>query len=389
MNKVTYAGGFVPPYFFKHCSEADPQNARQWNVCYKQALLAQQAKVQEVAADFIASSVPTNTGLKGRVIVHVHAPSRVGLKDPEVVNLEKNGQLVLTFLSEKFGRNSFDNRGSLIKVYVHCQSSPNNALWKNNNTIHIGDAFDRGFTSLTQDIDILAHEVAHGIVRFTSKFTYEGQSGALDESWADVLGSMVKQYKLGQKAGAADWLIGDALVRDLPRRIQALRSMKNPGHAYAFSSDDKDPQVGHMESYVDTKEDAGGVHINSGIPNKAFHLFAMEFRDNFSWEIAGQVWYRALSYSKPDSSFDDFAKATVKAAHELSESLVQPHIATKLERVWSEVGIDLSPKIEIPSLRRDNVRYEPGMRYKRRTLKPAEVPENRGWLSYFCLPVCN
>src|SRR5690606_15620654 len=109
---------------------------------------------------------------------------------------------------------------------------------------------------------------------------------------SDVFGALAKQYRLGQRAGQADWLIGAGLFTDAVQ-ARALRSMAEPGTAYDDPLLGKDPQPGHMRDFVVTQEDNGGVHINSGIPNRAFHLAALAL-DGHAWEPAGRIWYDAL-----------------------------------------------------------------------------------------------
>src|SRR5699024_6933438 len=117
--------------------------------------------------------------------------------------------------------------------------------------------------------------------------------GALNESLSDVFGSLIKQYTLGQTAADADWLIGTGLLA--PRVTgKALRSMKEPGTAYDDDVLGKDPQPSTMDGYVNTGRDNGGVHINSGIPNRAFYLVATALGGN-AWERAGQIWYDVLT----------------------------------------------------------------------------------------------
>ena len=130
--------------------------------------------------------------------------------------------------------------------------------------------------------DVIGHELAHGVTEDENGLQYQGQSGALNESCSDVFGSLVKQHALGQTAEQADWLIGaDLLGPDV--QGSALRSMKAPGTAYDDDVLGKDPQPAHMDDYVDTSEDDGGVHINSGIPNHAFYVAATTLGGN-AWE---------------------------------------------------------------------------------------------------------
>ena len=140
------------------------------------------------------------------------------------------------------------------------------------------------------------------------------QSGALNESISRRVRRDTIQLVAGQTADEASWLIGEGLFRPGINAV-ALRSMLEPGTAYDDPQIGRDLQVGRMADFVDTTEDNGGVHINSGIPNRAFALAALEL-GGFSWEQAGQVWYDALTAGEltPRSDFAAFARATMNSA---------------------------------------------------------------------------
>ena len=177
------------------------------------------------------------------------------------------------------------------------------------------------------------------MTQHTANLQYLGQSGALNESMSDVLGSLVKQYKNKQSAEEADWLIGEGLLAPGVQG-KALRSMAAPGTAYDDDVLGKDDQPAHMDNYVQTTEDNGGVHTNSGIPNHAFYLFAVSLGGN-AWERAGAVWYSALRDPRLQTTaqFVQFASATTRAANRLYPGT---DVGDKLLEAWSQVGIDLS-----------------------------------------------
>jgi hypothetical protein len=148
---------------------------------------------------------------------------------------------------------------------------------------------------------------------------------------------MAKQRVLGQTAAEADWLIGEGLFTSAIN-AKALRSMKEPGTAYDDPQIGRDLQVGSMADYVYTDDDSGGVHINSGIPNRAFVLAALDI-GGASWEKAGQVWYDTLVHGElsAQASFGSFARATLGSASRLFPD--DPSIAEKLNAAWVEVGL--------------------------------------------------
>jgi hypothetical protein len=202
-----------------------------------------------------------------------------------------SGQVLELFESE-FGRRSIDGRGGTVSITVHYGRDYDNAFWDGTQLV-FGDGDGEIFERFTKPMDVMAHEFTHGVTQFTVGLAYQDQPGALNESISDVFASMAKQRALGQTAAEADWLIGEGLF--MPGiNAKALRSMKEPGTAYDDPQIGRDLQVGAMADYVHTDDDSGGVHINSGIPNRAFALAALE-TGGVSWEKAGQVWYDTSS----------------------------------------------------------------------------------------------
>ena len=246
------------------------------------------------------------------------------------------------FYDQIFQRNSIDNKGMRLDSYVHYGKQFDNAFWDGKEMVY-GDGDGVIFNRFTVDLDVIAHELTHGVTAYEADLAYSGQSGALNESISDVFGTMVKQWKLKQAAKDADWLIGAHLLEPSING-KALRSMANPGTAY----DDpqlggKDPQPATMAGYqkLPNSEDNGGVHINSGIPNHAFYLACMKIDQNgFSWEKPGTIWYLTLTTRlNTNSNFQDCANATYSVAGEQfgSGSLEQQAIAD----AWNEVGIQV------------------------------------------------
>jgi Thermolysin metallopeptidase, alpha-helical domain/Thermolysin metallopeptidase, catalytic domain/Emfourin len=213
---------------------------------------------------------------------------------------------------EAYGRNSLDGRGLPLLATVHYGRRYDNAFWDGTRMV-FGDGDGVVFLGFTRSLDVIGHELAHGVTQFTSGLNYQGQSGALNESVSDVFGVLVTQYRLGQSADEADWLVGaDLLAPDVAG--VALRSMAAPGTAYDDPRLGSDPQPAHLDDYVDTTADNGGVHINSGIPNKAFHVVATTL-GGFAWERAGQVWYDTITGDiRADCDFTTFAGLTLAAA---------------------------------------------------------------------------
>ena len=195
---------------------------------------------------------------------------------------------------------------------VHYGTDYDNAFWDGTQMV-FGDGDGVVFRRSPAASTSSGHELAHGVTQYTAGLNYQGQSGALNESVSDVFGVLVKQRLLGQTADQADWLIGAELLAPGVNGV-ALRSMAAPGTAYDDPRLGKDPQPAHMSGYVDTTDDNGGVHINSGIPNKAFHVAATTLGGN-AWEAAGQVWVDTITGDiSADCDFATFARLTVAAA---------------------------------------------------------------------------
>ncbi len=218
---------------------------------------------------------------------------------------------------EAYQRDSLDNKGLALVASVHFDVRYDNAFWDGAQMV-FGDGDGVYFDGFTSSIDVIGHELTHGLTQFTAGLTYVGQSGALNESVSDVFGSLVKQRLRRQTAEQADWLIGEGIFTDRVSGV-ALRSLKEPGTAYDDPALGKDPQPAHMRDFLDLPHDGehdnGGVHSNSGIPNRAFYLAAAEI-GGFAWEGAGQVWFDAVTGRgvPKDVDFSGFAALTVQAA---------------------------------------------------------------------------
>jgi Zn-dependent metalloprotease len=229
-----------------------------------------------------------------------------------------------------FERVSVDNRGAELDSFVHYGTKFDNAFWDGHEMVY-GDGDQ--FHAFTGAIDVIAHELTHGVTQYMippDGLEYQDQPGALNESWSDCFGSMCKQWVKKQTVDKADWLIGDSIV---PKGWKALRSMSEPGTAY-----DGDPQPASMTKYQQMTDDNGGVHINSGIPNRAFYLASRNLSPTgHSWEKAGKVWYAAYRLLNTNSDFQGAAKATAQAAATLFGTNGVEHKGVL--DAWAKVGV--------------------------------------------------
>jgi Zn-dependent metalloprotease len=240
------------------------------------------------------------------------------------------------FYRQSYGRNSIDDQGMLLDAVVHFGSTYDNAFF-NGEYMVFGDGDYDLFNRFTVARDIIGHELTHGVTANEAGLDYIGQAGALNESLSDVFGSLIKQYSLNQRADQADWLIGQGLFTAKVQG-QALRSMRAPGDAFHDPILGNDPQPSHMNRYVHTVEDNGGVHINSGIPNFAFYKVAIKI-GGFAWEHAGRIWYETLRDSRlrPTANFQAFAHLTLDNAEKLYGRDSRDWAA--VQEAWDEVGV--------------------------------------------------
>lgn len=270
--------------------------------------------------------------------------------DPSVNEAYEGAGATYDLFLQVYGRNSIDNNSLRIDSSVHYLKGYDNAFWNGEQMVY-GDgdedlpATEKLFNRFTVAMDIIGHELTHGVTQFEANLAYWDQTGALNESFSDVFGILVKQYALGQTAEEASWILGEGLFTANVSGL-GLRSMKAPGTAYNDAVLGKDPQPGHINDYISMVEDNGGVHINSGIPNHAFYVMAKEI-GGFAWEKAGQIWYRTLvDKLSARSDFQDAANLTHAAAAELygDGSLEQKAVKSG----WAEVGLTVGLPSGVP-----------------------------------------
>lgn len=279
--------------------------------------------------------------LPGTVVASEATPPEA---DADVAIVEAFNGLGATwdFYFDVFDRQSIDDEGMPLDATVHYSTRYNNAFW-NGRQMVFGDGDGRLFKRFTIALDVIGHELAHGVTQDEAQLLYMFQSGALNESLSDVFGSLIKQKHNGDTARTADWLIGEGLFTSAVNGV-ALRSMKAPGTAYSDPVLGSDPQPDHMSKYVNTYDDNGGVHLNSGIPNRAFYLAAYGL-DGYAWEKAGRIWYETLRDSalRPNTGFKRFAKLTVSTAGRLyGQTSVEQEIVAD---AWATVGLPVSTSV--------------------------------------------
>ena len=264
----------------------------------------------------------------------VRAEGALAVRDAAINDAYDNFGATYSLYWDIFRRDSIDGQGMPIVGLVHFGTNYDNAFYDGQGHMFFGDGDGTLLTQTTRGLDVIGHELTHGVTQHEANLTYSGQSGALNESVSDVFGALVKQYHLHQDAASADWLIGADVVG--PALQPALRSMKNPG-----SANPHDNQPGDMDHYVQTTQDNGGVHQNSGIPNHAFYVVATTIGGN-AWEKAGAIWYGTIRDPQlsPSASFTDFANITLAQASAMFGPTSAEADAVKAG--WSAVKVPLA-----------------------------------------------
>jgi len=354
MHKHSPIHCIVPPYMLKNI--ATKGTVRQQTMAMSTLKVSAQMRGQRQALeDFAAATFRVAAvGGKERVIYDAkngsNLPGIVVRREGDApttdvaVNEAYDGSgVTYDLFNEVYQRNSIDANGMRLDSTVHYRTGYDNAFWDGEQMVY-GDGDEdlpvdeRLFNRFTSAIDVIGHELTHGVTQFEARLQYFQQPGALNESMSDVFGSLVKQYQLRQTAGAADWIIGAGLLTANVNGV-GIRSMKAPGTAYDDPVLGKDPQPAHMRDYVTTISDNGGVHINSGIPNHAFYVTALEL-GGFAWEKAGQIWYVTLKdRMTTNSKFQDCANLTYQVAGELFGAGGVEQQAVK--KGWDAVGLQV------------------------------------------------
>jgi Zn-dependent metalloprotease len=267
------------------------------------------------------------------------------------VDAQFGAERFLDYLRTVHGRNGIDGAGGpngytahdgvtrLLSSRVHYSSNYNNAFW-NGQFMTYGDGDGVNFSPLVT-LDIAGHEMMHGVTQFTAGLVYSGESGALNESWSDVFGAMTERRVRGESS--LTWLIGEQAYTPGVAG-DALRSMSNP-HAASNSGFTADDDPDHYSERYTGTGDNGGVHINSGIANKAFYLLAVGGTHHRGGSMTGigadqaaRIWFVAMtSYMTSSTNFTGARTATLNAAAALHGAGSTQH--TAVGSAWCLVGV--------------------------------------------------
>ena len=342
----------VPPYMVEHMARCDDARLREWALVHlarAAAIRAVRSFVQQMPAMMVTASP---TGRKHRLVYDARRRDTLPGKlvrsegDPKAADTAVNEAYdhsgdTFDFFLEVFGRNSLDDAGMTLISSVHVGEADgrdrfqpmNNAFWDGGQMAY-GDGDGEVFQGFTRSLDVVGHELTHGVQSFSSNLLYRGQSGALNEHFADVFGVLVRQWRRKESATAASWLIGTDVLVPAPTR-RGIRDMEHPGTAYR---DDPalgtDPQPAHMNDLYLGPADSGGVHINSGIPNRAFVLVAQALGGP-AWTTAGTIWYEAMMQLSRTSQFADLATITAQIAGDRFNATTKKAVRA----AWKKVGL--------------------------------------------------
>ena len=259
--------------------------------------------------------------------------------NPTLVSAHYNGGIVYDYFLNTHKRNSIDGKGGSMMSVINVVNPKtgkdyDNAFW-NGNGMYYGNG-NTDFKPLAGGLDVAAHEISHGVIQSSANLDYKGQSGAINESIADIFGCMVDR---------TNWTLGEAICLKSAYPTGANRDMSNPNQK---GKGTPGYQPKNMSQYEKTDSDNGGVHANSGIPNYAFYLFATDVTK----EKAEKVYYRALTtYLTATSQFLDLRLAVIKATTDLYGAGSAEVTAAK--KAFDTVGIldatQVTPKSDIPT----------------------------------------
>ncbi|MFT5745347.1 MAG: bacillolysin, partial [Saprospiraceae bacterium] len=249
-----------------------------------------------------------NTSPSNNNFAAIHVTSNNNIfNNPSAVSAHYNGGKAYEYFANTFGRNSINGQGgniiSLVDVADENGSDMDNAFWSGS-AMFYGNG-DQAFTSpLSKALDVAGHEMSHGVIQTAANLEYQGESGALNESFADIFGAMIDRD---------NWQLGEDIVNTGIFSSGALRDLQNPNNG-GNSLSDAGYQPDNVDDQFTGSQDNGGVHINSGITNRAYYLFATAIGK----DKAEQIYYRALTeYLVRSSKFIDLRIAVIQAATDL------------------------------------------------------------------------
>jgi len=337
---------FLPPYILDKLAESSNPRIRRMaieSIARSAHLRAQRTTMAQFPA---MAAVPSPAAKKHRLVYDagkkgasflpgrlVRSEGGAKSKDRAVNEAYDHAGTTYDFYLTLFTRNSLDDKGMSLRSSVHVGDKYNNAFW-NGEQMAYGDGDGELFIRFTKSLDVVGHELSHGVVSHTCDLEYRNESGALNEHFADVFGSLVKQWKRKKTAAKADWLIGPDIMGP-GTSAKSLRTFKGEP---AYEDDPllgDDPQPKHLKNKYKGTADSGGVHINSGIPNHAFYRVATALGGN-AWNKPGKIWYKTMLALNSQSNFREMVEMSVQCAGTLYGARSVEAKATA--KAWKDVG---------------------------------------------------
>lgn len=337
----------IPPYMLENMAASEDASVRKAAIQAIEATSDARATRRTLQAMPAMAAFAAPAAKKNRLIYDaqrkgmsqlpgklIRSEGDLATADPTVNEAYDHSGTTYDFYSRIFDRNSLDGNGMTLVSSVHLGVNLNNAFW-NGQQMAYGDGDGKAFVRFTKSLDVVGHELTHGVISHECNLTYMNESGALNEHFADVFGALLTQWKRKHTAAKADWLIG----KDVIGPGSTARALRDFGPNKAFVNDPllgTDPQPKHMKDKYKGSADNGGVHLNSGIPNHAFYLFAKAVGGN-AWEKPGAIWYDAMRQLSTNSQFSDMVSVTRMIA--VARHGAGSAIETALTNAWKQVGL--------------------------------------------------
>jgi Zn-dependent metalloprotease len=337
---------FIPPHVLDRLSESDDPEVRRIAVQTIEVASEARAVRATLATMPMMAAIPSPAGTKHRLVYDMETrrlplpgkPARQedqdSVTDDAVNEAYDYSGYTYDFYQEIFQRNSLDNNGMSLISSAHLGRNINNAFWNGEQMLY-GDGDGIIFSTFTKALDVVAHELTHGVITFECNLIYQDEPGALNEHFADVMSALVKQWRNNQTVTQADWLLGPDIMMPASG-IKSLRTMKGEKAYENHPTFGTDPQPKHMRDKYTGTADNGGVHINSGIPNYAFYLVSTAL-GGYAWQQAGKIWYQTLKNLNRTSGFQEAASMTYQVAG--SEYGIGSAAQNAVQVAWQEVGI--------------------------------------------------
>jgi Zn-dependent metalloprotease len=336
----------LPPYILSQLSQSTNAKIRKLAIVAIETAAAFRTQRMMLATLPAMSAIPSPGARKHRLVYDVKhgsvwsLPGKLvreegdkNVKDKAVNEAYDYSGNVYDFYKKILSRNSLDDKGMSLISSVHVGRNFNNAFW-NGEQMAYGDGDGSLFVRFTKALDVVGHELTHGVVTHTCNLRYQNESGALNEHFADVMGALIYQWRKGQTAKQASWTIG-AEIMGPGTTAKCLRTFKDEP---AYQGDPilgDDPQPKHLKDKYTGSEDQGGVHINSGIPNHAFYLVAIELGGH-AWDNAGMIWYKSMLALNQSSDFAQMVTQSEASALGLyGAGSIQQKAVTA---AWKKVG---------------------------------------------------